>query len=301
MRRIKNYFFNKLAKKDGTHPLYIIPTLDGLKVLSLNFLLLIIGLVYANNFVLLFNFILFCLCISSMFYTHFNLSQLQLEQMSLDSLFANEEGVLRFSFKTSPHGHHFLRFRIIADGLETLNNQFNLHDQYVTIAVPVKPQYRGRIQIKSLYVETVFPLNFFKCFTFLHCSKELIVYPERQAINGYWEIKEGSLLNDETADFHYREYNAGESMQRMDWKRFAKNGEMYLRQWNYNDQQSILLGLRKDFPAEEALKAICFKLFEIQNASVRYGLQLSDTKIILPGSGRKHLINCLEQLALYES
>ena len=107
---LKEFFYDRISSSRKAHPIYILPTIDGLKVMALNFILLVMGLIYANNYVLLFNFILFCLFLGSMFYTHFNLSGLTLKNTQFPSMYVNENGVLSLTFNSSnAQGHYFIR------------------------------------------------------------------------------------------------------------------------------------------------------------------------------------------------
>ena len=167
---IKNYFYNKISASRIVHRTYIIPTIDGLKVVILNVTLLVIGLVYANNYVLLFNFILFCLFLGSMFYTHFNLSGIILDSVQFPPLHVNEHGTATLHFSTkNAQGHSFIRAYFQSNIFEINNKKNTFQIEFgtsTTAFISLKGIKRGTEKIQSLYIETQFPFNFFRCFTF---------------------------------------------------------------------------------------------------------------------------------------
>ena len=176
---LKEYFYKRASNSQRIHPIYILPTADGLKVIILNLILLVMGLVYANNYVLLFNFILFCLFLGSMFYTHFNLSGLTLENAQFPPMHANENGLLNLVFKsTNAQGHYFIRpyFKSSSIKLMDPKKTFPISSKdSTTLSISIQAISRGQVNIQSVYVETLFPFNFFRCFTFFRIDKSCLI------------------------------------------------------------------------------------------------------------------------------
>ena len=167
IKKLEAKFNHKLAARDRPHPVYILPTSDGLKVLALNFLLLIMGLVYANNYVLLFNFVLFCLCLSSMFYSHYNLNKLKLESLRIDPLYDQEWSLCKLYFIGNNHGHFSLNAKIIGANVEFFSsNNFNINEINRMVEIKIHGLKRGRGHAMAIRIESSFPLNLFRCFTY---------------------------------------------------------------------------------------------------------------------------------------
>lgn len=304
VRVLRNYFYDRAVNSRRNHPLYIVPTVDGLKVIALNLILLIIGLIYANNYVLLFNFILFCLFLGSMFYTHFNLSGLKLEGFFINSLHENEEGVaiLTLSSKNS-QGHYFIRpyFKGHSIHLSSPKETFSIKtEEQAQIKIPIKGVKRGKEIIRAVYLETLFPLNFFCCFTFFNIDQEVYVYPRRENLKIHDEKEVMEEEKDRGEEFHLRDYQPGDSLKRVDWKKLAQTNKWYTRQFTENTPHPVMLIL-KDTPTEETLRSICYRLYELHQKNTKYGLQLGDNIFLSPGHSPKHFTQCLRELAHYDA
>lgn len=302
--RLKEYFYNRASNSKRVHPIYILPTLDGLKVAALNLILLIMGLIYANNYVLLFNFILFCLFLGSMFYTHFNLNGLKLEASQFPALHAKENGVLSLHFSTkNSQGNYFIRpyFKSqlvsINDSKQTFPISFaNKTDVHISI----QGVRRGRETIRSIYVESLFPFNFFRCFTFFRIDQECFVYPERENLRLHEEVELTETDKAEGDDFYLRDYQIGDSLKRVDWKKLAQTNRWYTRQFQSARPNPIML-VSNQPPKEETLKSICFALHAFHQQDIRYGIKLGQDVLIEPENSPYHLSHCLRELASYEA
>lgn len=300
----KDYFYQRASNSKRVHPIYILPTLDGLKVIGLNLILLIMGLVYANNYVLLFNFILFCLFLGSMFYTHFNLSGLSLTSAQFPPLYVNENGVLTLHFtSTNAQGHYFIRPVFKSSRMKINNPQSTFpiaSKESSTVSVSIQGLKRGQENIQTIYVETLFPFNFFRCFTFFRIDQNCLIYPERTDLRLHEEIELIEESREEGDDFIIREYQIGDSLKRIDWKKLAQTNRWYTRQYQSAKPNPILLILDKT-PLEETLKSICFSMHILHQQNIKYGLKLGQKILISPENSPRHLNDCLRELARYET
>lgn len=300
LSKLKDFFYNRMARSGRIHPLYIIPTFDGIKVVALNLTLLVIGLVYANNYVLLFNFVLFCLFLGSMFYTHFNLSGLKLESIQLPSFHAGEDASATFHFSTSnSQGHFFIR-PYFKSALIKFNNEketFNISASgQTTVKTSLKGMKRGKERISALYLETTFPLNFFRCFTFFNLDQDLYIYPVRENLNLHEEIELVDHGKEDGDEFFIRDYQSGDSPKRVDWKKLAQTNRWYTRQYQNAIPSPVMLVLNQ-FPKEEELKSVSFALYQFHQQNIKYGLKLGKAVLITPENSPRHLNHCLRELA----
>lgn len=304
INRLKEYFYDRISSSRRVHPIYILPTIDGLKVIALCLILLVVGLVYANNYVLLFNFILFCLFLGSMFYTHFNLSGLTLENAQFPVLHVNENGVLTLHFSSSnSQGHYFIRPYFKSSKIKVLDpfKTFPISSKESTeLNVSVEGLARGQDNIQAIYIETLFPFNFFRCFTFFRIDQACIVYPERTDFRLHEEVELVEDNREDGDDFIIRDYLLGDSLKRIDWKKLAQTNRWYTRQFQTSKPNPILLILDKT-PVEETLMSICFSIHKLHQQNVKYGLKLGDKIFISPENSQGHLNTCLKELARYEA
>lgn len=309
LTKAQTRFESKLYALGRQGQLYIVPTLDGIKLLCLNLILLIVGLVYANNYVLLFNFILFCLFIGSMYYTHFNLQGLKLFTSKINPLHAQENGVLILQFKShSALGHHFIGVSLKNDLIQTADENFHFsikeHQNSFRAEVPVKSNKRGVTQLKRICVETRFPFHLFRAFTYFDLDLKMIVYPEKLSLDVHSETSLAEEKGGNDDDYYLKNFNPGDSLKRIHWKKYAQTGKLLSKQMISNEELPVVLGFSsEDLTAaekEKELSSICFALHHLHSQNMNYGLAL-DKVAVEPGHSQTHLNNCLRALAEYET
>ncbi len=303
------YFFDRLRLSNRKHPIYILPTLDGLKLLCLNVVLLIIGLIYANNYVLLFNFILFCLFLASMFYTHFNLQGVVFESIESESYFANENGSFLIKLRSKKEqDHFFVKCQIRDENILSVGDNVVskiAHEEMRPFHYQMRPLKRGELMIDHLYIETTFPLNFFKCFTLFKLHHHVLCYPEK-IDHGLSLISHGPDPKAQDAeDFILKKYQHGDPLNRVNWKRVAKNND-----WQTKHQ--ILTGLSNFYicldvenktqdEIEKILSQACFDIYNFFRQQISFGIKVNGETIREINSGDKHMHYCLSFLARFAS
>ena len=304
LRSFIDYFYNKIAEARLDHPIYIIPTFDGIKVILLNITLLVIGLSYANNYVLLFNFILFCLFLGSMFYTHFNLSGLKLESVISPQIHKGEDRELSLYFSSSNSQGNFFLKPSFKSNLVTIQNQKKTYEissaNNFSIKILIHGKNRGCESINKIYLETLFPFNFFRCFTFYSIDLRLFVFPEIKSGSSFQKSVVPDLINKESDEFFIREYQTGDSVKRVDWKKLAQTNKWYTRQYVAINPEPVIFSC-DDNASEELLSSLCFSIHEMQTRNIPYGLKLGSKSFIAPGNSPLHLLNCLRELASYDN
>jgi len=309
LTRVQSTFDEKVYRLGKQGQLYIVPTLDGLKLLVLNLILLIIGLVYANNYVLLFNFILFCLFIGSMYYTHFNLRNLSLVSTKLNPVHNLEMTNLSLLFKShSALGHHFIGIKLKHPNLiqPDTSFSFSLKENQTTgkIELPLQGAKRGVSVLQRIILETYFPFHLFRAFTYFDINLPIIVYPEKKLMDDYkvTEVADEKTGNED--DFFLKSFYPGDSLRRIHWKKYAQTGKLFTKQLYTTEELPVLLGFSAEdlTPAqkEKELCSICFGLHELHSAGLHYGLAL-DKISVEAGHSQQHLQNCLRALAEYET
>jgi uncharacterized protein (DUF58 family) len=305
-----NFFREKLKKSSRPRKIYIIPTLDGLKLLSLNITLLIIGLVYGNNFVLLFNFILFGLFICSMFYTHFNLDGLKLEMLYLSPTFAGDKNNLHLFIKTSSSlGHHYINLNLDSKLVQTEDAVFSSDESDTTTIkaeIKIKAIKRGVETIQLVRLETLFPFHLFRCISYHPCNLEIIVYPETNNQKLFLETRPLKDETNEPDDFTLRNFEQGDSYSRVDWKKLAQKNIWYTKiTTKININPVILqLGDHKAANIEQQISSLATQMRVYQASETPYGLYIisknEPAQIIAPSLSLTHLNRCLRVLAQYE-
>ncbi len=262
------------------------------------------GLIYANNYVLLFNFILFCLFLGSMFYTHFNLSGLKLESIQIPPLHAKENGILTLHFSTrNSQGNYFIRpyFKSKLLSISHPEATFPVKaGQKSEMHLSISGEKRGKEVLQSVYIESLFPFNFFRCFTFFKIHQDLFIYPKKENLHLHEEMELTDNEQSEGDDFYLRDYIPGDSLKRVDWKKLAQTNRWYTRQFQTAKPHPVML-VDKQKDLEGTLKSMCFALHSLHQQDIKYGVQLGTDKLIPPAHSPAHLDRCLKELAAYEA
>lgn len=304
---LKKNFFNKMESFGRSEQLYIIPTADGLKLLVLNLILLIVGLVYANNYVLLFNFILFCLFLGSMYYTHFNLHGLKLVSARFSPMHVSENVVFTLQFRsTSALGHYFLGLRIKNSLFKIQNSKFtfslNMKDQKTfKVDIPVTGIKRGEQVLNKICIETLFPFHLFRSFVYFKSALPIIVYPERKDLKIHGTCVAFEDKSHDGENFTLNDFKIGDSLKRVHWKKLAQTNRWYSKNLLTPTVLPVMLSIDNTSTQkgiEEQLSSICFALYQLHFQNTKYGLTIGNI-VIPPGHSNMHLKHCLYTLAEY--
>jgi uncharacterized protein (DUF58 family) len=306
--------FQKLSLKIDSvgkaEQLYIIPTLDGLKLLALNLTLLVIGLSYANNYVLLFNFVLFCLFLGSMFYTHFNLQGLTLLSAKLPSFHVNSSSFLTLHFKTqSQMGHLFLKVKLKNESLKINDQSFSFSfrpesESVLKVDVPISGIKRGEFHLNRICVETFFPFHLFRCFVYFRPELDFVIYPEMKNL----QIHHVEMIEDEKSiegdEFTLSKYKPGDPLKHVHWKKLAQSNIWYSKNLSTPQTRPVLLSLDSALATnsnlEDQLSSISYAINWHFIHNIQFGLKLNNG-IIPPTHSRLQRSRCLRALAAYEN
>lgn len=295
--KIRTFFIWRTLRGRTNHPIYIVPTSDGLKVLSLNFLLLIIGLIYANNYVLLFNFILFCLVLGSMFYTHHNLRGLKLLFGGVENGYEKEGNLLKLSFQSNNNeGHDRLELEAYHQDLISYSADpffYPANTSIKAFEMNLHFKGRGKKHFRHIGISTKFPLGFFKAFTFFSLDSTFYCFPER--IDGQLSILDPEVgHDDEKEETELRNYRLGDPLKRVDWKKLAKSNQWYTRSFSGHENQLIYLNLESENKNFEALlRQASFSISAAEINGAEYGIKINRQIVLEAGRGSVHQENCL--------
>ena len=249
---IKNLFF-----KSPTNKVFIIPTANGLKLFAVNLLLLVFGLIYANNYLLFFNFLFFSLLVVTMFYTNSNLENFQLlntedvlveEGLTLKSIFQKtKEDISReqmiFSFKLNDA---FLNSEAI-----------NLDDRITRFELHFPNFKKGHYFINKVLVSSDYPLGLFRAFQLFSINLNLYVYPRQ--IPFLMDINNQSQTSGELLDLELKQYQRGDRPSQILWKKSTENN-LIVKKESQTSKGAIYLRL-EDFKNDELGKLVylCLK------------------------------------------
>jgi len=169
---------------------------------------------------------------------------------------------------------------------------------------------RGDHEIKSICVETRYPLGLLRVTKQLGLSQHYLVYPKpdgdpklprstvaRPADGSRSEARDGD-------DFSgVRTYVPGESQRHIDWKAVARGQPMMTKQFSGESESGPLYldyagAAARSGQLEQRLSQLTLWIIEAERLRRPYGLRLPNMSIS-PSLGEMHYHRCLRALALY--
>ena len=290
--------------------IFIIPTRQGF-TLALVLLLMLLGDINYNlslGYVL--TFVLTMMAVMSMLHAFRNLAHLEIRPSHADAVFSGDTAhfMLRFHNpgKLSRYQLGLVQsgdsFWAAAPG--TL--RFDVPAQQDSeVAFPLPATRRGWLQTGRLTLSTEFPLGLFYAWSYLHFDTRCLVYPKPlddaplpagSSLDG---TGKRSIAGDD--DFSgLRKYVAGDALPRIDWKAYARERGLQVKQFTTPLGEELWLDYSDtpDRSEEEKLSRMTRWVLDAEAQGMRYGLRLPDGE--LPSNnGSAHRDECLRRIALF--
>jgi len=277
--------------------IYIIPNWNGIKLLLLFLFVLTVGLIYANNYLLFFSFLIFFILMFSIISTHSSIQSLDTVIIIPKSFFASEECfftlTINFKHTVSPIK---LNFNLISPLIENRAICHELKNNLNVFPLQVHSKHRGIVTDSHLKVETSHPFGWFKCFKIIKVPTEFYIYPARFNSGTSIALKEVELLNEDNFDLEVKSYFPGESPNRVIWKKNYLN-PLLVKVMKNEDQPSFYIDLDL-CQTESDLSSVCNFLLSNFTQSNSFFIKVKGE--VRSGSGSFFLKQCLEELAVYE-
>ncbi len=266
-------------------------------------IMLLTGINYQNSLIYLTTFLLGALFVGAMHQTHRNLSGLELVLTSAGEGTAGDE--IPFQFRATAGRDDAVSVVISCEEIALAP----LHvpaGETRTVVLPVPSAHRGYVRPERIRVETRFPFGLLKAWSWVRPLSVAMAYPRplvapemRGAAN---EGEEAASVRPVEGNDHadLRPWREGDPAQRVMWKRFARNGQMVVADWEGEAGTPDWLDF-KAFPGadhELRLGYLAWLARSREQAGGRYGLSLPG-QTIQPASGPEHLLRCLRALAVW--
>jgi uncharacterized protein (DUF58 family) len=191
---------------------------------------------------------------------------------------------------------------------------------------------RGRYEITGFRVATKFPAGFFKKWRRIDASGEIVVYPNPQTIDDFYQglpMIVGQIQSNARGSgdelYAIRQYQFSDQMRHIDWKATAKSSKLMVRENTREDERRLTIVFDTMHRAPKSLSPESGENFEqkiteqfeeqferaiIHAASLvnHFILEQADVELITPdeesnvssGSGNEHLHKILRSLAMLE-
>lgn len=290
--------------------IFIIPSKIGSLFFLLLLLLLVTAINYQNSLIYGLAFWLFAVAMSALIFTFRNLSGLIIKTSHSIKGFAGDKIEIPIRLKSKKREYQGLEIHWSQHQLDTnLEIQVAIaRGEEKEIAIPYQLGERGYLKTPRLRLTSYFPFGLYKCWTWLSLKTPGVIYPKpvfTPFIAGEGEGEDMpsdanlQVGNDEFLGF--RRYQNGDSLKHIAWKYLAKGKGLLTKE--YDNQQLSMQWLDwnslQGKSLENRLSHLCGWVLQAEQEGRAYGLRLP-TLTIQPGSGDKHRIECLTQLAIYE-
>ncbi len=297
--------------KDYRKPrIFILPTGFGALYLTGALAMILIGSAYQNNLVNMLAFFMLSLVFVAMIQTNNNLKNISVVSLNCEGGFsgreflattviANNAKVPRFNLESR------LRKMKPVSVYESPSTLAELGTLRLRAAYPAVK--RGRHQLHSVRVSSIFPLGLFEAWMWLNASSTYCVYPEPKGTRTppFHSMNEQSLRTSLIGgdDFHqHRRYQNGDSQHHIDWKAVARGRPKLVKEFNDGATPQVSIFDWQDLdglPTEERLSQLAKWIEEARARKASFALRLPQTTIPA-GSDLQHVTRCLEALADFD-
>ena len=302
----KRHAPDKTPYKVSGRRVYIIPTRFGLIFALAVFALLLGSMNYSNGLAFLLTFILTAVGFVAMHLTNSNLSNIYVEPMLNEAVFAGENALLQLRLWHQDTDRPEVE---ISHRFALANKSHCCVEENGSIAsVHMQTAQRGYLEIDHYMLSTRFPMNMFYAWTIVLQPLRCLVYPkpsdEAPEIFGNSSQSESNKSSNRPGQDEFaglRDYQWQDSPQHIAWKSYASQDKLLVKQFSESVARTNLFDIDAlNFGnLEIRLSQLCRLILDAENNQQNYGLKLGELKIPT-GQGNKHKHNCLTALATYK-
>ncbi len=278
--------------------IFIIPSKEGILYFVTNFILFFMGLIYANNVVLLIAFTLISFFCTNMIYTHFNIQKLGIHHLSIQN--AHAEAPLKINLvlnsqkKSSVQEINFYfkksKKKIHLGYLEEVNE----HKNYQIQSILTK---RGQYDFKRLMISTIAPSGIFTAWRYWNTKQSFYIYPSIGTVSEEIKAKYNSLFlgNDRSGNFEYYLKDPNIDAKQIDWKIYAKSRQIYSKKYSSDTNMTHHFQLNR--LTESEISQIATDIHYLYRHEINWTLRLNQKKY--SGKDQHKLYkDCMEALSV---
>ncbi|GEM_PF-4108169 len=288
--------------KLSSNKTYILPSLFGLGMIAVTFLVFIIAITFGHPFSYFITFFLVSIIVVCAFSTNSAITKLKTFHFHDTFLECDNEEMVYVSISNrefnGPMSVHAISDMSVSERITfiTKNNS--------KLRFSLKSDHCGISKLSRLKIYTKYPLGIFKAWKYVDSNKKVIVYPKRvkgkniqQEFNFRNGVDQESSYNIETKDefLEHRKFRDTDSWKHIDWKAFARGRGLLTK--NFSGQESSALTLEVDRNDDLTyLGVITDELFRCYSSSIET-IFLVNGDVLSRGTNKNHLYKCLRALA----
>ena len=307
-----NWFYGFTPPEHGTISLghrrvYIVPSRLGWMFAGTLAILLLGSVNYALALGFALTFLLAGLGLAGMVHTARNLALLVVSPGRTEPVFAGEAAQFRLLLENpSRFDRPSILARHVGSGAQLVVDVGAGAVAEAVLAVPAAR--RGRLALGRVMLETRFPLDLFRAWSYVEPDAHCLIYP--RPVHGPLPAS-GAQAQGGTARAHargnddfsgLRDYESSDSPRHIAWKTVARTGNLLTKQFSEDAAEELWLEWQRANPAlglEERLSVLAGWVLAAEQSGARYGLRIPGTEIA-PGRGDAQRAECLQALALYQ-
>lgn len=284
--------------------IFIFPSRGGWLFIVVGLLILIGASNYQNNLGLLLAFWLMALGLLAKFLSFRNLLGIQVRAGDPPPAFVGEAVPFPI-WLNDPEGRAHAAISVSLDASH--DDAYDVPNQTAVCAeLPVPALRRGWLEMPRFCLQSMAPFGWLRVWSWPKLQARALVYPAPIAPpwplqpQGDGDGKHAKPISGSEDFAGHRLWRQGDSLRQVDWKAFARERGLHLRQFVAPSGDEWWFRLQ-DLPAadrETQLSWLCFLLLEAEHKGQRYGLELGAERFA-PDQGDVHLHRCLKALALY--
>lgn len=286
--------------------IFILPTPTGITMLGVMLLMLLFAINYQNNLAYGLTFLLFSVSLLAALHTWRNLNQLILQSNPAADVFAGDSAYFNVHLSSPRRFYQSINL----SWYEQTDNQqrYDVRPEAITpVTILLVQAQRGLHKTGRVKVQTVFPLGIWRAWSLVDLAQQVLVYPKpiegaiaTQALAGDEQGNVSASDQRGTDDYDgLRDWQQGESMQRINWKVWSKTDRFVVNHFTSQQAAEHLLAYTAVAgDMEYRLSVLCFHVLRLSQSSQIFTLQLPN-QTIGPDQGELHKVACLQALAHY--
>ncbi|WP_404362360.1 DUF58 domain-containing protein [Marinobacter sp.] len=297
--------------------IFILPSGAGVVFGILLLIMLITGINYQNSLIYLLTFMLGAVFVAAMHQTHANLSGVGVTLVRAGEGFAGED--IAFTLRLATAARDAIAIELTPDSRGEKEKQKKPEKaapapeiqtipagEIRDLSLTIPSTKRGPLALDRVRVETRFPFGLLFAWSWMRPESSGLVYPRPvtppQAITPEMEGDESVASHPAAGHEHaeLRPWRQGDMVQRVQWKRYARTGEMVIADWEgeQGSPQWLDYGSFPGADTELRLSYLAAQVLDRESAGRLFGLRLPG-QIIDPDQGASHVRRCLRALALF--
>lgn len=288
----------KTASGKISSKIFIMPTRIGIYFFTTAVIQLLMGIVFTNNLILLFGLILLIFGILTAVITNFHLENIEAVDINISSGHSNSLLIAHIILNNKTSDQIFSGIDIeihLSENQKITIDNLSLGPNINHSSSPFSLK-RGSYNTKYITISTRYPFHLFQSWrNFKMPQKTFTIFPERLKKLPQNLLEEDAEAKNGRKSYsveysHSDKFQQGDNLNRIDWKIFARTGELYKKvfQENLMPQQKFIL--RKPV-SEKSLQEISSLITHAYECGHQWELKGLEKKFPMT-SGSDHYHNC---------